>query len=47
MNQDYSRLHTHTVKFTKLANMITLQEIVYRTEPEISNSIHKTACENR
>ena len=46
MNQDYSRLRT--VKFTtETCKYDYSEEIAYRTEPEIGNSIHKTTGENR
>ena len=45
MNQDYSRLHTREIYQT--CKYDYSEEIVYRTEPEIGNSIHKTTGENR
>ena len=46
VNQDYSRLHTHN-EIYQTCKYNYSEEIAYRTEPEIGNSIHKTTGENR
>ena len=46
MNQDYSRLHTQS-EIYQTCKYDYSEEIAYRTEPEIGNSIHKTTGENR
>ena len=46
VNQDYSRLHTHT-EIYQICKCDYSEEIAYCTEPEIGNTIHKTTGENR
>ena len=45
VNQDYRR-SPHTVKLTKLANMITLERSLITQSQKLVNSIHKTTGEN-
>ena len=46
MNQDYTVDCTHS-EIYQTCKYDYSEEITYRTEPEIGNSIHKTTAENR